>query len=84
MAPEPDPALSHVCPHVDKNDPRCQVRFRMGELDAMYRYCLGGYYGCVFFHRINRETAQRARGAQPVTVHGQPPGHPPRIRRAAS
>ncbi len=54
----------------------------MGELDAMYRYCLGGYYGCRVFHRINRDEAFRsiadrrpAPGAaaktQQVTVHGR-------------
>lgn len=53
----------------------------MGELDSMFRYCLGGYYGCVLFHRINREMAYRntpAR-AQPVTIHGRAQG----IRRSA-
>jgi hypothetical protein len=78
MPPEPDPALGHLCPHVDKNDPRCQSRFRMGELDVMYRYCLGGFYGCVLFHRINREAAYGS--AQPVTVHGRPLG----VRRTGS
>ena len=81
MPPENDPTLSHACPHVDRNDPRCQERFRMGELDAMYRYCLGGFYGCRLFHRINREDAFRAAGErrparpdaapQQVTVHGR-------------
>lgn len=78
-----DPALSHVCPHVDRNDARCQQRFRMGELDSMYRYCLGGYYGCVLFHRLNREAthgsvASRAAQPQPVTLHGNALG----VRRA--
>jgi hypothetical protein len=74
MPPAPDPALGHACPHLDKNDPRCQERFRMAELDAMYRYCLGGYYGCKLFHRINREETHPARSTQPaqeVTVHGR-------------
>lgn len=46
----------------------------MAELDAMYRYCLGGYYGCRLFHRINREETHPVRGTQPaqeVTVHGR-------------
>ena len=78
-APETTPANAcppHACPHVDKNDPRCQERFRMAELDAMYRYCLGGYYGCRLFHRINREESHPPRTAaeprpQPVTIHGR-------------
>ena len=78
-APDPSPVPScppHACPHVDRNDPRCQERFRMAELDAMYRYCLGGYYACRLFHRINREESHRARAAPPapaqqVTVHGR-------------
>ena len=80
MSSEPDPAIAHVCPHVDKNDPRCQQRFRMGELDAMYRYCLGGYYGCVLFHRLNREAhygppnANAGAGPRPLTIHGRAPG----------
>lgn len=73
-----DPALSHVCPYVDKNDPRCHTRFRMRELDAMYRYCLGGYYGCVLFHRFNREAtygtaaSNLSSGLQSVTIDGRP------------
>jgi hypothetical protein len=59
MQNAPDPALGHACPHLDKNDPRCQDRFRMAELDAMYRYCLGGFYGCPMFHRINRWNTNR-------------------------
>lgn len=80
MAVKPDPALAHACPHVDRNDPRCQERFRMGELDAMYRYCLGGFYGCVLFHRINREAQYGSSaslpgvGLQPMTIHGRTPG----------
>lgn len=74
MAPEPDPALSHLCPHVERNDSRCQSRYRMAELDSMYRYCTGGFYGCVLFHRINREvnygTPSRPQG---LTVHGRSP-----------
>jgi hypothetical protein len=73
--PLPDPLPSHACPHVAKDDPRCQERFRMAEIDAMYRYCLGGWYGCKLFHRINREQShpQRAAPAPPqqVTVHGR-------------
>jgi hypothetical protein len=80
MATTSDPALAHACPHVDRNDPRCQERFRMGELDAMFRYCLGGYHGCVLFHRINREAhygnaaSLPGAGLQPMTVHGRAPG----------
>jgi hypothetical protein len=70
MPTAPDPALSHACPHLEKNDPRCQERFRMAELDAMYRYCMGGFYGCPLFHRINREE-KHPLPAQPVTVHGR-------------
>ena len=76
MQNAPDPALGHACPHLDKNDPRCQDRFRMAELDAMYRYCLGGFYGCPMFHRINREETHQPRAApaprtQPLTIHGR-------------
>lgn len=75
MPGEPDPALGHACPHVDKNDPRCQERFRMAELDAMYRFCLGGHYGCRLFHRINREESRRPAPLRPepqqVTVNGR-------------
>lgn len=72
----PEPQLGHSCPHVEKNDPRCQNRFRMAEIDDMYRYCLGGFYGCRIFHRINREEAHQPRAAQPaatvpLTVHGR-------------
>jgi hypothetical protein len=76
--PAPDPALGHACPHLERNDPRCQERFRVAELDAMYRYCIGGFYGCRLFHRINREDsvralAERRAPAQPqqVTVRGR-------------
>ena len=71
MQAAPDPSLAHACPHVEKNDPRCQERFRMAELDAMYRYCLGGFHGCPLFHRINREERHPPRPAQQVTVHGR-------------
>jgi hypothetical protein len=45
----------------------------MAELDAMYRYCLGGFYACPLFHRINREEKYPPRAAQQVTVHGRQP-----------
>lgn len=70
MPPAPDPALSHACPHLEKNDSRCQERFRMAELDAMYRYCMGGFYGCPLFHRLNRE-GKYPLPPQQVTVHGR-------------
>lgn len=74
--PAPDPALGHACPHLERNDPRCQERFRVAELDAMYRYCIGGFYGCRLFHRINREDAMRTVAErrpmpQQVTVRGR-------------
>lgn len=73
--PGPDPALSHACPHLERNDPRCQDRFRMAELDAMYRYCMGGFHGCPLYHRLNREDRYRPKPAPPapqqVTVHGR-------------
>jgi hypothetical protein len=51
----------------------------MAEIDAMYRYCLGGWYGCKLFHRINREQShpQRAAPAPPqqVTVRGRARGN---------
>ena len=79
MPNAPDPSLAHACPHVEKNDPRCQERFRMAEIDAMNRYCLGGWYGCRLFHRINREQSHPARTApvppQQVTVHGRARGN---------
>ena len=70
MPNAPDPSLAHACPHLEKDDPRCQERFRMAELDAMYRYCLGGFHGCPLFHRINREERHAPRAAQQVTVRG--------------
>jgi hypothetical protein len=51
----------------------------MAEIDAMYRYCLGGWYGCKLFHRINREQSHPQRAApaptQQVTVHGRTRGN---------
>ncbi len=78
MPNAPDPSLAHACPHVETNDPRCQERFRMAELDAMYRYCLGGFHGCPLFHRINREERHAPRPAQQVTVRGR--ANPPAPR----
>ena len=73
--PGPHPTLGHACPHVDRNDPRCQARFSMAELGDMYRYCVGGFHGCALFHRINREDTYRQRTTpavpQQVTVHGR-------------
>lgn len=77
MSPAPDPALSHACPHLEKNDSRCQERFRMAELDAMYRYCMGGFYGCPLFHRLNRE-GKHPLPPQQVTLHGRAAPRSPR------
>lgn len=72
------PALARACPHLDRDDARCQSRFGIARLDQVFSVCLGTYAACPMFHLIRREddtTARSRRERAPfitVTAHGRP------------
>lgn len=44
-----------VCPHVNRNDPRCSSRFSLGRMEQAFSVCFGAFHGCPMYHRINAE-----------------------------
>lgn len=44
-----------ACPHINRDDHRCNNRFRLGRLDQAFCVCFGAYRSCLMYHRINRE-----------------------------
>lgn len=80
----PDRSLppSHgVCPHVDRDDPRCASRLNLGRLDQAYSVCFGAFHLCPMYHRIGAEDRAARSSPQPLvetlrttplTCHGQP------------
>lgn len=53
---------SRGCPHIDRDDDRCQWRFSLRQLDQALSVCFGSYHGCAIFHRINGELGEAAEG----------------------
>ena len=43
------------CPHIDRDDHRCQERFTLSGADKVFSVCCGGQHGCMIFHRLNME-----------------------------
>ncbi|UCD76460.1 MAG: hypothetical protein JSV91_05955 [Phycisphaerales bacterium] len=51
------------CPHVDRNDPRCNSRFSLGRLDQAFCVCLGAFHACPMYHQINADLSAAGTGA---------------------
>ena len=51
------------CPHVDRNDPRCNSRFSLGRLDQAFCVCFGAFHACPMYHQINADLSGRKRPA---------------------
>lgn len=49
------------CPHVDRNDPRCNSRFSLGRLDQAFCVCFGAFHACPMYHQINADLAGKKR-----------------------
>lgn len=64
------PADESVCPHIDRNDPRCGAKFTLSGVTDAFGLCCGGHHGCATFHRINMEL--RFRGSAQGGLPGQP------------
>ena len=62
------PADESVCPHIDRNDPRCGEKFTLTGVTDAFGTCCGGQHGCAIFHRINMEL--RFRDAARGESHG--------------
>jgi len=63
------------CPHVNRDDQRCNSRFSLGRIDQAFCVCFGAFHVCPMYHQINTEVAhQREAQAQPplirVTANG--------------
>jgi hypothetical protein len=43
------------CPHVDRNDPRCNSRFSLGRIDQAFCVCFGAFHACPMYHQINAD-----------------------------
>jgi hypothetical protein len=57
-----------ACPHVNRDDPRCASRFRLGRIEQAFAVCFGAYHACPMYFGINRDLAQARRAANPVVT----------------
>ncbi len=74
------PESRRVCPHLDRDDPRCASRLNLGRLDQAYSVCFGSFDVCPMYHELNAEdrVAQPERPPMvetlrltPLTCHGR-------------
>ena len=47
-----------ACPHVNRDDHRCNSRFRLDRIDQAYGVCFGAFHACPMYHQINGELVE--------------------------
>jgi hypothetical protein len=49
-----------ACPHVNRDDQRCNTRFQLDRIEQAFCVCFGAFHACPMFHQINAELAEEA------------------------
>jgi hypothetical protein len=58
---------------VDRDDRRCNSRFRLDRMDQAMCVCFGSYYACPMYHRLNGEIKRAEAAAADEPSRGHPP-----------
>jgi len=41
-----------MCPHFERNDPRCAARFNLDRIRDVFEQCLGDYTSCPIYYQL--------------------------------